>query len=575
VLGSAEVALRGPWDKSNLVKVAPTAADLSAGLPGYHLDFPGNPLSAGCDYEQWSQRISMGTAPTTYARVVGDPSHTGQIALQYWFFYVFNDYNNKHEGDWEMIQLDFDASDAQQALALKPAEVGYSQHDGAERAHWGDSKLEIVDGTHPVVYPASGSHANYYRPALYLGRSAAQGVGCDDTQGPSRELRPRVAFMPTDSVAYLAAYPWLGYDGHWGEEQPGFYNGPTGPNTKVQWTTPITWADTTWRDTAYAVPAATSVGHAATDFFCGAVAAGSNLLTRVVNDPLPVLLVLGGIALFLLWLASRTRWDVSAPLHLRRRRPWGSIITSAWHMFRERTRLFLGIGLLFIPLGLIIAGVQYLVVRIGLAPLVDTVGASNGFVAAIALALGVLFTVLGLTIVQAVAALAMVELDEDRDVTALAAYRLGMRRMRSLVGALLRAAIIVAVLDVSVVGIPFGIWLTVRWSLLAQVIVLEDHPARGALRRSGRLVHHHWIRVASITLLVTGTGLALGPVIGTLLLLATSASFNVINLVSGLVYTVTLPFVAVTTAYLYFDLLTRERLAPAESKRTAVLPAEI
>jgi hypothetical protein len=54
---------------------------------------------------------------------------------------------------------------------MKPALVGFSQHEGAESAHWGDSKLEIVDGTHPVVYPALGSHANYFTAALHLGRA--------------------------------------------------------------------------------------------------------------------------------------------------------------------------------------------------------------------------------------------------------------------------------------------------------------------------------------------------------------------------------------------------------------------
>ena len=146
-----------------------------------------------------------GAPPTTYAHVVTDPRIPGKLALQYWFFYVFNDFNNKHEGDWEMIQLDFDAATrAARRSARSRSLVGYSQHEGAESAHWGDSKLEIVDGTHPVVYPALGSHANYYTSALYLGRSAAQGVGCDDTTGPSRELRPKVALIPTDRAAYLA-----------------------------------------------------------------------------------------------------------------------------------------------------------------------------------------------------------------------------------------------------------------------------------------------------------------------------------------------------------------------------------
>ena len=576
VLGNDEVALRGPWRGSGIVEVAPTAQQLSAGLFGYNLDFPGNPLSAGCSYEEWSRRISAGAAPTTYAHVVGDPAHPGQLALQYWFFYVFNDFNNKHEGDWEMIQLDFRADDAAQALTTSPEEIGYSQHEGAERAHWGDSKLELVGGTHPVVYPATGSHANYFRPALFLGRSAAQGVGCDDTSGPSREIRPKVEWTPTEPAAYLASFPWLGYDGRWGELQPGFYNGPTGPNTKSQWTAPITWADTTWRDTAYAVPAGSSFGHGTTDFFCGAVAAGSNLLTRFVNDPGPVILVLTALALLLIWLAARTQWTMSTPFRLRRRRPWGSLLTSAWRMYRARPALYLGIGILFIPLGLVISGVQYLIFRVGsLAPLVDTAGATNAFVAGLALALGVLFTVLGLTIVQAVTALAMVELDEDRSVKPRAAYRLVRRRIWPLVGALLRAALVIAVLDLTVVGIPLGAWLTVRWSLLAQVIALEEEPSRHALRRSGELVTGHWWRVASLTLLVTGPLLLLGPILGTLLLLLTSASFNVVNIAAALAYTVTLPFVAIATTYLYMDLLVRERLAPNRSEPVATLPAEI
>ena len=113
-----------------------------------------------------------------------------KIALQYWFFYVFNDFNNLHEGDWEMIQLDFDASSAREALSQDPVAVGYSSHEGAERADWDEDKLEIVDGSHPVVYPAAGSHANKYTAALYLGSSAKAGVGCDDTRGPPRPGSP-------------------------------------------------------------------------------------------------------------------------------------------------------------------------------------------------------------------------------------------------------------------------------------------------------------------------------------------------------------------------------------------------
>jgi len=324
------------------------------------------------------------------------------------------------------------------------------------------------------------------------------------------------------------------------------------------------------------VPEGTSVGTGATDFFCGAVAAGSNLLTSFVHNPWPVIIGLGALVLLLLWLALQTRWGEGAPFRLRRRRPWGSLVTSGWWMYWNHLPLFLGIGLLFIPLGLLISVVQYLIFRVGgLSNLVDTVGSSNAFVVLPALSLGLLLTVLGLTIVQAVSALAMVELDEGRTITSLGAYRLARRRIRPLVVALLKAAIFVALLSLTFVGLPLAIWLLVRWSLLAQAVALEDHPAPGPLRRSAGLVRGNWPRTASIVLLVAVVGLLLGPFIGTLMLLLTSASFNLVNLIAGLIYVFALPFVAVVTTYLYFDLAVRERLAPEQPVRRAILPAEI
>ena len=99
------MALRGPWGR-DLVKIAPSARDLSPQRYEYHLDFPGDALDPGCGYERWGRRVTKGTSPTVYAHVATDPSFPGKLALQYWFYYVFNDWNNTHEGDWEMIQLD-------------------------------------------------------------------------------------------------------------------------------------------------------------------------------------------------------------------------------------------------------------------------------------------------------------------------------------------------------------------------------------------------------------------------------------------------------------------------------------
>ncbi|HLN14112.1 MAG TPA: hypothetical protein VK587_13030, partial [bacterium] len=103
LMGNPEVALRGPWDTTNIVTVGPTAQELGQGLFGYNLDFPGNGLQPGCTYEEWQHRLlADGSVPTMYAHLVTQAGVPGRLALQYWFFYVFNDWVNTHEGDWEM-----------------------------------------------------------------------------------------------------------------------------------------------------------------------------------------------------------------------------------------------------------------------------------------------------------------------------------------------------------------------------------------------------------------------------------------------------------------------------------------
>jgi hypothetical protein len=575
ILPNPDVAFRGPWDRTNIIKIAPTAADLSHGLFDYHLDFPGSAVSPGCTYDEWSHRINKGHPPETYARVVTERAHPNQLALQYWFFYVFNDFNDKHEGDWEMIQLDFDASTAKQALRMKPALVGYSQHEGAESAHWGDSKLKIVDGNHPVVYPALGSHANYYTSALHLGRSAAQGVGCDETSGPSRELRPQVTLLPTAKAAYLRSDPWLGFEGHWGEEHEGFYNGPTGPNTKLQWTQPITWASDEWRDKSFTVPVGTALGGTATGFFCGAVATGSSLLTAIVRDPSPVYIGLAVLLVLLLWLTSRTRWQPSAPLRLERRRAWGCIVNASRRMYFGHLRLFLAIGLLFLPIGALITAIQYLAFRVsGLSGLVDSAGSTNAVVDFLAIALGVLLAVFGFAVVQSATAIAMVELDAGRDASAVAAYRRTLERLATLLGAVLLVAVVIALVGLTAVGVLLGVWLLVRWAFLAQVIALENGSPLGALRRSARLVRGDWWRVASLLLFISVIALLLGPLVGTLLLFVSHASFDFINLVSSVVYAVVLPFAAIATTYLYFDLRVAKQREGEPAESGDVLPVE-
>ena len=565
ILDSPEVALRGPWDRTNIAKIGPTAEDLARGLDGYHLDFPGDVLAPGCVYERWQARMAAEGPPTVYAHVVTEPGRPGKLALQYWFFYVFNDWNNTHESDWEMIQLNFDADTPEQALARGPTEVGYSQHSSAERADWGGDEIEIVDGTHPVVYPGEGSHANYLGPHLYLMRSTAEGVGCDKANGDARELTTALRVIPGDPAEARERYPWLAYRGRWGEKQGKLYEAPTGPSTKTQWTRPITWSERSWRETSFTVPSGGALGIAATDFFCVAVGGGSKLLRQVQTHTTVSLAVLAGVALLLLWGFSRTAWRPGGPLPLERARPLGAILVASWRMYRLRPRAFLTVGLLFIPVGILTTAIQAVVFRAStLAPLVDEAGVRNAFVNTLALGLGLVVTLLGFGVVQAATARLVLDVAADAQTGAMTAYRSVAPDLRLLLGSLVVAVTAGVLLNLSLVLVPVALFLIVRWSLMSVVVGVEHRPEPGPLRRSNALVTGAWWRTAVLVVIVAGAGLLTGPLAGALALVATGAAFDLVNLIAALVYVAVLPLVAITLTYLYFDLRARGEAEPAQ-----------
>ena len=570
LFGNDTVALRGPWDTDDLVTIAPGAAELGKGLTGYHLDFPGDPLSAGCTYEQWANEQTSGSTPTTYARVLTEPGRTG-LALQYWLYYPFNDFTNKHESDWEMIQVEFAASDATTALDQEPTRVGSSQHEGVEVAAWGDVKLEVVDGTHPVVHPAAGSHANYYDAALFLGRSGQQGFGCDDTRDPGADLRPAVALVPSDAAAVGAAFPWLQYTGRWGQREKSFYNGPTGPNTKDQWTAPLTWTDTEGAANAYAVPASGLFGTQATSAFCGIVTSGSEALRVAINNPALTALALVALGVVILWLVRRTTWTPAAPLRLARRRSTGQVVAAVWRMYLGRVLLFAGIGL---PIA-----VATLLPGLATAWMTSTAESLGGnqtlYAAAVAVAglVLVLLSPITLSIGEAAAMVAVREMDEGRAVGIRSAYRGALGRAVPLLLTQGAIAVVLIALTATVVLIPVALVGLVLSLLVTPVVLFERRTGWAAVRRSVHLVRRRWLKVVVLVALTSALVLAVGPLLGTALILGTSLPFAVSNAVAGIVYALLVPLIALNTLYVYADISVRDRLEPPVEK-PAELPAE-
>jgi hypothetical protein len=256
---------------TRLVERAPTATDLAGLGNGYYLDLPGNPLKPGCTYaKDFAALRRAGRAPAVaYAHIARETGHSG-FALQYWFFYYFNQFNDLHEGDWEGMQITFDVDTPRAALTASPSQIVLFQHSGGEYAGWDDAKVE-KQGTHPVVYSAAGSHATFYGSPLYLGNGqGGSGVGCDNTTMPLTTVRPRAVLLP-DRASTHGRFAWLDYTGRWGQGEAGFSNGPAGANTKTVWTEPFTWMDGT-RSSSPTVPAGTLVGPSVATAFCGAVA---------------------------------------------------------------------------------------------------------------------------------------------------------------------------------------------------------------------------------------------------------------------------------------------------------------
>ena len=104
-----------------------------------------------------------------YGRVL---ERDGWLALQYWFFYPFNNWRsgfygvNDHEADWEMICIYLYPHQGD----WKPEWVAYASHEfeGDDlRRRWDDSEVQKA-GDHPVVYVGAGSHASYFQSGEYL-----------------------------------------------------------------------------------------------------------------------------------------------------------------------------------------------------------------------------------------------------------------------------------------------------------------------------------------------------------------------------------------------------------------------
>lgn len=539
LLGNPEVTLKRDIEGSStdeIVMQGPTAQDLAGLDTSYYLDLPGDPNNPGCTYETSFRKYveETGAQPTAYAHLVVD-DFRGRLILQYWFWYYFDDWNNTHESDWEMVQLVFEATSAAEALDREPVQIGFAQHGGGELASWNDDKL-ARDGDRIIVHPAVGSHATYFGNELYIGWGEnGTGFGCDNTLPPVTRVPLDVVLLPDDPDPG-STFAWLLYDGRWGEQKGWEYDGPPGPNTGFKWLLPIR-SSMNWRDTSLAVPASQSIGPTATDLFCSLSAGGSRFVTRFFNEPVALITVALAII------------GVVVALFVTQRQQ----LREALRFYRQHLGTFAGIGAMALPIGIIFNGFAILVRNNPPMEWVvkwfnDTEGARLSSAATV----GGVQQITMILLVAPPIIVAVRDILDGKQPGIRRSFRQSYSQLGVLAGSLLLVFGSLALSTLAVISIPVAIWLSVRWQFFSQATLLGDSDsAVDPIHQSSDVVAGHWWHVLGETILFQLFSLIPGPLIGVLLLLLGRAAVDFANGLSSVLYAITIPIsiIGLTLAY--------------------------
>jgi len=203
--GPLDIGLRGVTEDSlaRLVRSAMLYESAATEVASWYFDFPGSSpkqwwqeygrLRTGPDSARWSE-------PTVYAHPFVDPA--GQVVIQYWYFYPFNDFIGNHEGDWEHVNVVLSPDHSQVQGA------DYFFHARSVNLPQGTYRPLVEDGTHLVHYVGGrmynvldypirifggdhneGSHGNFPYPGEW---EAAAGLGAPESVRPASGDSSRV-----------------------------------------------------------------------------------------------------------------------------------------------------------------------------------------------------------------------------------------------------------------------------------------------------------------------------------------------------------------------------------------------
>jgi hypothetical protein len=342
-----------------------------------------------------------------------------------------------------------------------------------------------------------------------------------------------------DQIDPNGEFAWLLYEGRWGERQPGSFNGPLGAGVSTRWNDPWVATDN-WRQFSIVVPEPNlALGPTMTDTFCTLVGAGSQVLIYSFVFPWAVIPALVIVVLIFAFFIRRS----------------GDLLRRAWQLYRQHWRVFIGIGLLAVPIGIAFNLAQaFLINRDPLRFLVqwfdNTAGASLSAVTAV----GSIQQIAMLLLIAPAVIQAVADIQRGQTPGVVRSYRLAATRAVPIGVAALFMLVFAGVPLLTIIGVPISIWLLVRWQFFAQVLVFEtERTSRESLHESARLVRRRWwqtlFAVVIFDLIATVPGIIVG--FGLLTLGRTAVGFA--NGVSSLLYSLLIPLSVIGVTLMYLD----------------------
>jgi len=170
--------------------------------------------------------VERAFAPTQHAHLFWWNRDQGLLAVQYWFFYPFNEWVNRHEGDWEHVNVILQGpSHLQDPDAFRPVGYRFSFHSlcldtdrvmrvaGPDPA--GDHVVVFVGGRGRLLWwSGTASGASYPLPAFYRRVGSGPIKPDEDTRHVERFLAPQdfqIVMLPEPERLDSRAHPELSW----------------------------------------------------------------------------------------------------------------------------------------------------------------------------------------------------------------------------------------------------------------------------------------------------------------------------------------------------------------------------